>query len=380
MIESGPKMKVALVHDWLVTYRGGERVLESLCALYPEAPIFTLFHTPGSQPQSIESHRIVESPLARIPGARQRHRYFLPLYPWAIEQLDLREFDLVISTSHAVAKGAITRADALHICYVHAPMRYVWDFASEYFSHASLPVRFMASATAPFLRLWDESTAHRVDHFIANSETVRQRIHKRYRREAAIIHPPVDIARFSPGAGKRDYYLVVSALVPYKRTELVIEALAPLGRRLIIAGDGPERARLEQLANDDVQFVGALSAAELAELYRGARALLFPGEEDFGITPLEAMASGTPVIAYGRGGATETVIPFGAPHPTGLFFAEQTASALRAAIERFETLTFLPEDGVRRASGFSRERFEKELKAFLRSLEAKPASRRAKAG
>lgn len=364
-----------MVHDWLVTYRGGERVLESLCALYPEAPIYTLFWLKGSQPPSIEAHRIIESPLARIPLARRFHRYFLPLYPWAIEQLDLAHYDLVISTSHAVAKGAITRADAVHVSYVHAPMRYVWEFAREYFAHAPLPVRVLASAVSPFLRMWDESTANRVDHFIANSETVRARIKKRYRREAVVVHPPVDVDRFAPGTTARSYYLAVSALVPYKRLDILITALA--GRPLVIVGDGPERERLQALAGPQVSFRGSLSGDALAETYRGARALIFPGEEDFGITPLEAMASGTPVIAFGRGGATETVIPLGQPHPTGLFFHEQTAASLLAAVEHFEKneARFLVADGVKRASAFARPRFERELATVLRTI-THPAKRK----
>ena len=361
------------MHDWLVTYRGGERVLESLCALYPDAPIYTLFWQKGSQPATIESHRIVESPLARIPLARRFHRYFLPLYPWAIEQLDLSAYDLVISTSHAVAKVAITRADATHVSYVHAPMRYVWEFAREYFAHAPLPVRVMASAVSPLLRVWDESTANRVDHFIANSETVRARIKKRYRRDAVVIHPPVDVDRFAPGSGKRSYYLAVSALVPYKRLDILIRALAD--RPLVIVGDGPERERLQAMAGANVSFRGSLSGEELAEAYRGARALIFPGEEDFGITPLEAMASGTPVIAYGRGGATETVIPLGQAHATGVFFHEQTAVSLMAALERFEKASFVPADAVRRAAEFARPRFEQEIAAHLKEL-IQPAKRR----
>lgn len=380
--------RVAFVHDWLVTYRGGERVLEAMLPLAPDAPIYTLFHAPASQPPAIESRRIVTSALNRIPGANRVHRYFLPLYPWAIEQLDLSEYDVVLSTSSAVARGVVTRADAVHISYVHTPMRYVWDFANEYFAHRGLLVRAMASAALPYLRLWDEASAQRVDHYIANSEHVRHRINKRYRREAVVVHPPVQTERFSPSSEVEDYYLIVSALVPYKRIDLAIAACNASGRRLKVVGDGPELERLKALAGPSIEFVGSRSASELTAIYQRARALVFPGEEDFGITPLEAMASGRPVIAYGRGGALETVVPLSETAskprpgraqnkrrgraPTGVFFAVPTVEALNAAIDEYEqnAAQFDPVALAAWAHEFRTERFVEQLSGeILRMLE-----------
>jgi glycosyltransferase involved in cell wall biosynthesis len=369
-------LKVALVHDWLVTYRGGEKVLEALCRLFPTAPIHTLFFERGSQPLSIERHTIIESPLAKIPGARRRHRYFLPLYPWAIEQFDLSAYDLVVSTSHAVAKGVITRADALHVCYVHTPMRYVWELSGEYTRGMKPAMRAAIAIVSPFLRLWDESSERRVDHFVCNSRTVARRIQKRYRRDAHVIHPPVDVDRFTPMAkaqpGSDAPYLVVSALVPYKRIDLVIDAFKGGKRKLVIVGDGPERARLERDAGPNVRFLGYQTSAELCEHYRTCQALLFPGEEDFGITPVEAMAAGRPVIAYARGGATETVVPLGHPRgegkaPTGVWFDAQTTNALVSAIERFEQSRdkFIPSAISEHARRFHGDRFLLEMKSLL---------------
>ncbi len=369
------RMRVALVHDWLVTHRGGEKVLECLCRLFPDAPIYTLFHQPGSQPLSIERHRIVESELAKLPGARRRHRLFLPLFPFAVERFDLSAYDLVISTSHAVSKGVITRADALHVCYVHTPMRYVWEKESDYLAHAGPLTKAAFAVCAPFLRLWDESSEKRVDHFVANSRTVARRIWKRYRREAHVINPPVDVDRFTPSEAPpaRDApFLAVSALVPYKRIDLLIAAFSGLDRRLDIVGAGPERQRLERLAPPNVRFLGHRTGAQLAALYRSCRALVFPGEEDFGITPVEAMAAGRPVIAFGRGGVSETVIPVNHPAgagraPTGLWFMEQTEEALRAAILELDAAEdkLLPRAIREWAEQFHRDRFMREMRDHL---------------
>lgn len=371
-------LKVALVHDWLVTYRGGEKVLEQLCRLFPAAPIYTLFHKRGSQPLSIEHHRIVESALGRLPGARKRHRYLLPLYPFAIERFDLSEYDLVISTSHAVAKGVLTRADAVHVSYVHTPMRYVWDKEADYRDAASPLVRAAFAVVSPLLRLWDESSERRVDHFVANSRTVARRIWKRYRRDATVIFPPVDTDRFSVAAsrpGKDAPYLAVSALVPYKRIDLLMDVFQHGKRKLVIVGDGPELGRLQRYASPNVSFVGHLSGARLAELYRTSRAFLFPGEEDFGITPLEAQASGLPVIAYGRGGATETVVPLNhaagdGKAPTGVWFTTQSATAIERAIEEFERNEdkFMPGAIRAWAESFHRDRFLREMSQYVNDV------------
>jgi glycosyltransferase involved in cell wall biosynthesis len=302
----------------------------------------------------------------------------LPLYPWAIEQFDLSAYDLVVSTSHAVAKGVITRADALHVCYVHTPMRYVWELSGDYTRDMKPAVRAMLSLVSPMLRLWDESSERRVDHFVANSRTVARRIQKRYRRDAHVIYPPVDIDRFGVDVAPIDArapYLVVSALVPYKRIDLVLEAFAHKQRKLIVVGDGPERARLERAAGPNVRFLGYQSSAELTDHYRKCQALLFPGEEDFGITPVEAMAAGRPVIAYGRGGATETVIPLGHPRgegkaPTGVWFDEQTPEALSQAIDRFEANRekFIPSAINAWSRRFHHDRFLGEMGTLLEGV------------
>lgn len=340
-------MRVALVHDWLVSMRGGERVLEAFCELFPEATIHTLVHRPGCCSPTIERMKIATSFLDRLPAAQSHHRALWPLFAHAIESFDLTGYDLVLSSSSCVAKGVITPTRALHACYCHTPMRYVWDLFPEYFGkgRAVPATRLLASAIAPFWRLWDESSARRVDRFIANSHHVAARIAKRYGRTALVIPPPVDAARFTPRPLSEisDAYLMVTAFVPYKRVDLAIEAFAHLGRRLQIAGHGPEQARLERLARGhaNIEFICDASEAEVTHLFEHCRALVFPGEEDAGITPLEAQAAGRPVIAFGRGGALETVLgidgsPGASATATGIFFAEQTPAALIEAVERFE--------------------------------------------
>jgi glycosyltransferase involved in cell wall biosynthesis len=333
------RRSVALVHDWLTGMRGGERVLEVLCELYPGAPLYTLLHVPGSVSSRIEKRPIVTSFLQKLPAVRSRYRMLLPIFPAAVGNLDLRGHDLVLSTSHCVAKSIRAERGSLHICYCHTPMRYVWDLYGEYFGpRASWPARLLMPPLAAALRRWDRRTSARVHHFIANSRFIAERIARCYGRRAEVVHPPVDTARFRPAEGPGAFYLVVSALAPYKRIDIAVEAANRLGVRLIVAGTGPEESRLRALAGPTVEMRGWLSDAELADLYRRSRALLFPPLEDFGIAPLEAMASGRPVIAYGRGGALETVVPLdgGEEPPTGLFFEEQTTESLVAALRRFE--------------------------------------------
>ena len=302
-------MKLALVHDWLTGMRGGEKVLERIAVMFPEAPIHTLVWKRGSVSPAIESHPIRTSWLQHLPDAERRYRWFLPLYPRAIESFNLSAYDVVISTSHAAAKSARTRASAFHLSYVFTPMRYVWELESQYFPPGRFPWPLSAyvRATCARLRRWDAATASRPTVVLADSRHVADRIRRYWGREAEVLYPPVDVARLVPGRGARDGYLLAGAFAPYKRPDLAIEACRRLGRRLVVAGSGPDQARLQALAGPDVQFTGWVSDEQLAELFRGARALLFPGEEDFGIIPVEAMACGCPGDCPGQGGAVETV-------------------------------------------------------------------------
>jgi glycosyltransferase involved in cell wall biosynthesis len=339
-------MRVAIVHDWLTGMRGGERVLEGMLDVFPDADIFTLFHRRGSVSARIEARPIRTSFLQ--PFAGERYRRLLPLFPLAVERLRPRGYDLVLSSSHCVAKG-VRVEDAPHICYCHTPMRYAWGELDAYLTGSRALLRLPAAPLAGALRRWDASTAGRVDAFLANSANVRQRIRRCYGRVATVVHPPVDIARFGARRQPEDFYLVLGALVPYKRVELAVAACARLRRRLVVAGDGPELARLRRLARD-VAFLGRVSDDEATQLLARCRALLFPGADDFGITPVEAHAAGAPVIARAAGGALETVSGphvtrdgFVRPGPfpaTGVFFETPDTDSLAAAIRHFERLRF----------------------------------------
>jgi glycosyltransferase involved in cell wall biosynthesis len=363
-------VRVALVHDWLTGMRGGERCLEVFCELFPQADLFTLLHLPGRVSSTIEQLRIRTSFLQRIPGVATRYRALLPFYPWALERFDLSGYDLILSASHCVAKGVRVPPGALHVCYCFTPMRYLWDLYADYFGErAGWVPRHLMPLLVPALRRWDVLTSQRVHHFVAISAHVAERIARCYGRSADVIHPPVDLSRFRLSEGSGDYYLVVSALSPYKRVDLAVEAANRLRRRLLIVGSGPEERRLRAMAGPTAEFLGWREDGEVAELYAGCRALLFPGVEDFGITPLEAMASGKPVIALGRGGASETVVPLdqGVDPPTGLFFSEQTADALVDAIHRFEAHAhrFNPKALRARAEAFDRPLFRERIAAYL---------------
>ena len=324
-------MRVAIVHYWLLRRRGGEKVLEALCALYPEADIFTLFCDPAALSPVLQRHRITTSFLNPL---RPAYRSLLPLMPMALESLDLRSYDLAISSESGPAKGVILPSATPHLCYCHTPMRYLWDLYPAYRNEWTRS-RFRRAIMAPltnYLRLWDYATAARVDTFIANSENVRNRIWKTYRRESTVVHPPVEVESFQ-WQPPEDYFLIVSELVAYKRIESAVRAFSQSGRRLRIAGDGPEYRNLRALARPNVEFLGHVSDDDLRNLYSRARAFLMPGEEDFGMTAVEALASGKPVIALGRGGALETVPPYG-----GTFYDEPDASSLADAIDRFEAV------------------------------------------
>ena len=356
-------LKVALVHDWLTGQRGGEKVLELFCEIFPEAPIFTLFHFPGSQIKSIEEKEIFTSFLQRMPFIRRKYRSYLPLFPLAVELFDLQDFDMVISSSHSVAKGVIPRPDALHVCYIHSPVRYAWNQYFAYFSPQKLG--FISRKIIPFpihkLRLWDESSSHRVDHFIANSRTTARRVQKYYRRQSDVIHPPADSDFFQPGDQQEDYFLIVSALVPYKKIDLAIQTFNQNGKTLKIVGQGPEYKRLKKISKANIQFLGSIDEDSLLKAYQRARALIMPGEEDFGINALEAQACGIPVISYARGGALETVIP----GETGLFFSDLSVDSLLGALDKLESIKFNKETIRAHAQNFSREKFKERISAFL---------------
>jgi glycosyltransferase involved in cell wall biosynthesis len=361
------KARIALVHDWLTGMRGGEHVLEAMAELVPGAELFTLIHVPGSVSPALTAIPRHTSRMQKIPGAQRRYRHFLPLMPNFVADLDVSGFDLVLSSSHCVAKGVLKGKDAVHVSYVHAPMRYVWDRFDEYFGpgRASLPVRLAARAVRKRLQDWDRSVTSeaRVDRLIANSAFIAERIRDCYGREASVVHPFADLSRFTRERQPGRNYLMVGAFAPYKRVDLAVEAFNRMGLPLLIVGSGQDEERLRKLAGPSVEFLGALSNEAITDLYSKARAFIFPGVEDFGITPLEAMASGTPVIALGEGGAAETVTPM-----TGVLFKPQTVQGLIEAVQKLEAgqIVVKPEDCRARAREFTRERFKDRLAAEIR--------------
>lgn len=363
-------MRVALVHDWLTGLRGGEKCLQELARLYPQADLYTLVHVPGATSSTIDALAIHQSPLGRLPGVARHYRKLLPLFPWAVRRLRLEGYDLVISTSHAVAKGASLAPGTPHLCYCFTPMRYVWDQADAYLGRGAR--RRLARPLVSYLQRFDRATSgpDQVSRFVAISGAVAERIRRHYGRDASVVHPPVDVESIRPsGAPPEDFYLLVGAFVPYKKEALVLEAFRGTRRRLVVAGDGPGRAALQAGAPPNVEFRGRVDDAELAELFARCRALVHPQDEDFGIVAVEAQAAGRPVIAFARGGALETVVGLDegrreeAPAPTGLFFEEQTPQALRRALDRFEAClgTFDPRAIRRHAEQFSAPRFRAEI-------------------
>lgn len=365
------KLRVALVHYWLVGMRGGEKVLEELCGLFPQAEIFTHVVAPEAISPALRRHQIHTTFINRLPGARKHYQKYLPLMPLALEELDLRGFDLVISSESGPAKGVITGPDCLHLCYCHSPMRYLWNMYHDYKAEAGFLTRLVMPPLCHYLRQWDQASAARVDRFLANSTAVQARIAKYWRRESEVVHPPVDTDFFTPGTGTGgDYYLVCGQLTGYKRVDLAVEACSRSGRPLVVIGGGERLERLRAGAAANIRFLGPQPFEVLREHYRGCRALLFPGEEDFGIVPVEAMACGRPVIAYGRGGALDTV----RDGISGLLFPEQTVESLLAALERFEAggTDFDPAAIRTQAERFSKEIFRQRIREALAAALAGP--------
>jgi glycosyltransferase involved in cell wall biosynthesis len=345
--------------------RGGEKCLEVLAEIFPSADLYTLVHQKGTVTPVIEARRVTESFVARMPGGRKHYRWYAPFFPLAVETFDLTGYDLVVSTSHCVAKGAVTRADTLHVCYCFTPVRYFWDLYPDYFGPGKGSA--LSRATAPYLahyyRLWDRVSADRVDLFIADSAHVRDRIAKHYRRRSRVIHPPVDTAAFAPADGAASAgapYLVVSALVPYKGVERAIRVCAARGVPLRVVGTGPDASRLRSIAGPGVRFDGWLSSEALREAYGGCRALIQAHEEDFGIAPVEALAAGRPVVALRKGGASEVVTP-----ECGVLYDDPTDTGLSAALDRFEASAFDPAALRRRSLDFSREAYRSRMVGAL---------------
>ena len=355
-------IRVAIVHDWLTGMRGGEKCLEVFCELFPDATLFTLLHDKGSVSSVIENMDIKTSFLQKIPGIFRRYRNFLPFFPKAIESFDLSGYDLILSSSHCTAKGVKSPPGALHICYCYTPMRYAWTFFDEYFSSENPLKKWIISKVISRLKKWDIASNKGIDYFVAISDNVKNRIKDIYGRQADVIYPPAEASPDETVYGDEDFYLVVSALVPYKRVDLAVKAFNENGKRLVVIGSGTDLEHLKKISKENIEFLGWAHDEELKKHYAGCSALIFPGVEDFGIVPVEAQAYGKPVIAYAQGGALETVTP-----STGVFFNEQNPAALNKALETFENSrnAFDPAKIKENAQRFNRGRFKREVAEYV---------------
>lgn len=358
------KLKIAIVCDWLTVNGGAEKVIHAMHELFPSAPIFTSLYNP-EKVQGFENTTVKTSFLQKIPGAKKHHQLFLPLMPYAFESMNLDDYDIVISSSHSCAKGIITKPKTLHICYCHTPMRYAWDNHNEYISQYTMGkmTKRIGRNLMHSIRMWDRLAAERVDSYVTNSHFVQNRIEKYYRKKSTVIHPPVDLSQFEIEKGEKDYYLAIGRLTPYKRFATIVEAFNTLDKPLVIVGTGVEEKYLKSIANKNIIFMGHVSDEKIAGIYANAKALIFPQIEDFGITPLESMASGRPVIAYKEGGALETV----KEGITGIFFKEQTAEGIINAVREFEKdyKDFSPERIREHAKKFSLESFKEKFRSYI---------------
>lgn len=365
--------RIAVVHDWLLTHAGAEKVLGEILAAFPSADVFSLVDfVPQPQRSFLAGKSVHTSFMQQLPWARSKYRSYLALMPFAVEQLDVSAYDLVISSSHAVAKGVLTGPDQLHVCYCHTPIRYAWDMQHQYLKEAGLEKgvkAWIARWLLHKIRLWDVRTSNGVDDFVANSNFIRRRIHKVYRREARVIYPPVDVERFALQESKKDFYFTASRMVPYKKMPMIVQAFSRMpDRRLIVIGDGPDMAQCLAMAGPNIQIMGYQADEVLRDHMQRAKAFIFAAEEDFGITPIEAQACGTPVIAFGKGGALETVRGLPSAKPTGLFFGEQTSESLMEAVIQFEktgAALIQAQDCRENAERFSSQRFRQEFSDFV---------------
>ncbi|MDK9358878.1 glycosyltransferase family 4 protein [Lelliottia sp. V106_10] len=366
------QINMGIVADWLITWAGAEKVISECIGLYPDAQLYSVVDFLSEENRAlIQNKEIITTFIQGLPFARRKYQNYLPLMPLAIEQLDVSGHDVILSSSYAVAKGVLTGPDQLHISYVHSPVRYAWDLQHQYLHETGLDCGMKGMIARWLLhkiRLWDYRTANGVDHFLANSQFIARRIKKVYGRDADVIYPPVDTSAFTLSEYKEEYYLTASRLVPYKRVDLLVEAFSHMpGRRLVVIGDGPEMEKIKRKASSNVEILGYQSDENMKAYMQGAKAFLFASVEDFGITPVEAQACGTPVIALARGGACETIRPFGERHATGLFFARQDVASVMEAVERFDRVSHLisPEDCRINACRFSAERFREELSGYI---------------
>lgn len=366
-------MRIAIVCDWLVTYAGAERVVEQMLKVFPEADLFAVvdFLAP-EQRGFIQNKPVVTTFIQNMPKAKQNYRKYLPLMPIAIEQLDLSRYDLVISSSHCVAKGVLTGPNQIHISYVHSPIRYAWDLQHQYLREAGLTHGLkskVARAILHYMRIWDTRTSNGVDYFIANSHFIEKRIWKCYRRKASVIYPPVDINKFEFCTHKDDYYVTASRMVPYKRMDLIVDAFSQMPtKKLVVIGDGPEFDKIKRKATSNIKLTGYLPDGEMKKYMQHARAFVFAAEEDFGITPVEAQACGTPVIAYGKGGSLETILGLGSHRePTGVFFTEQKIDDIKDAVTTFENKQseIIYENCRKNAERFSVDTFKRTFSDFV---------------
>jgi glycosyltransferase involved in cell wall biosynthesis len=373
-------MRIAIICDWLTGMRGGERCLEAICEIYPDADIFTLVHSPGSVSETIESHKIQTSYIQHLPGNVKNFRRYLPLFPHAIQKFDLSGYDCVLSFSHCVAKAVKAPPGIPHICYCCTPMRYAWHMRHVYLDTLRQPKRLLAECVLNHLKRWDRKTSSRVTHFIAISKNVQNRIKQAYNRDSVIIYPPVDCNRFAISDSDDGYYLVLSALVPYKRIDIAVKAFTATGQKLVIVGNGPELPRLKSMASANIFFVDNADDNEVVEYLEKCRAVVFPGEEDFGIVPLEAQACGKQVIAFGKGGALETII--GLDHTqnakansTGIFFYAQTSKVLQESVLLFEEIRdqFDPRKCRDNVLRFDRPIYQQSMQNYIQSVMAEAA-------